>query len=616
MLRRCCLLTGPLPGKHSAAMPAMGLAGEDDEGDQDKGLLVYQEAKEFDGEWHVVSVYDNIDRRVVSIEAYGLDTMDMLTIFFPYNDFDAFFRFNAELMNPNRKDGRFHWIIERLQFISDGIGGRKLNLAEQPTTEVPQLPIYETERKIPTGRMDLKERQRLREEMDMLNIKRDENIAKKRAKAKARFLAWLAKMKAEDEARKRLVDEKIEQEKSMRFELKEEMAAREAERSKAERAKQQQRVYHAEVKEERTEESEEEELRTLRLRWKANDAEKARVIAEARARKQQLAEEEVMTKEAAKERAIEVAARREVAFEARLDRARQVAALDLARVDEQQAEILRDQEFKEHKKKTFVRELHVDRQPFFQDQHLKTQARLAVMEREKEEIRMEEERRAMPVKVKTKGKAIQLAGHRDHESSHDDFMEGLESADELHDACPKDLGDALDRPPSPERPPTADGEQKEAKEGKKEAKKEGKKDGHKAKPKSKRKAGAKAKDKVKEDDTNAAGRVIDAVEEKMRAEMAEQQRREDLEVIRKHNADDRDVQRARAEALKAKGAREGLRQKDDKQRREQEARRLVQKERQDEQRRATEQKVLEYVRLQKVREENIARKEQLRAAGI
>merc|ERR1711972_880135 len=110
--------------------------------------------------------------------------------------FDQLFRFNAELMNPNRKEGRFHWVIEGLAINTIG-KERKLQLMPDPSEEVPALPIYETTRKIPTGRMDLKERQRLREQMDMLDIRREENIAKRRAATKEKFLKHIMNLKEE-----------------------------------------------------------------------------------------------------------------------------------------------------------------------------------------------------------------------------------------------------------------------------------------------------------------------------------------------------------------------------------------------------------------------------------
>eukprot|EP00971_Amphidinium_carterae_P293375 5824601-Amphidinium_carterae.2 len=35
---------------------------------------------------------------------------DALQMQYTYDEFDALFRFNATLMNPNRKEGRFHWV--------------------------------------------------------------------------------------------------------------------------------------------------------------------------------------------------------------------------------------------------------------------------------------------------------------------------------------------------------------------------------------------------------------------------------------------------------------------------------------------------------------------------
>merc|ERR1712023_580828 len=99
--------------------------------------------------------------------------------------------------------------------------------------EVPQLPEYETVRKIPTGRMDLKERQRLREQMDMLDIRRAENIAKKRAATKERFLRHLFALKEDDARRKEEQAAKIEEERLNRYKQKEDTEKREEEALRA-----------------------------------------------------------------------------------------------------------------------------------------------------------------------------------------------------------------------------------------------------------------------------------------------------------------------------------------------------------------------------------------------
>eukprot|EP00913_Durusdinium_trenchii_P007526 g7073.t1 len=109
----------------------------------DKGPLVYQESKVFNGETFLINVYDHTKRRAVTFETYGLESQDQLHIQYSYQDFDGLFRFNAELMNPNRKKGRFHWISERLAILIVG-KDRQLKLQPEPTSEVPELPIYET----------------------------------------------------------------------------------------------------------------------------------------------------------------------------------------------------------------------------------------------------------------------------------------------------------------------------------------------------------------------------------------------------------------------------------------------------------------------------------------
>merc|ERR1719443_601223 len=123
-------------------------------------------------------------------------------------------------MNPNRREGRYHWTIERLEVMADGAGGRKLGLASEPTPEIPELPYYE-KRKIPTGRMNYQERQRLRESMDQLDIKRNESIAKKRMESKVRFLTLIQEQKAEHQERLAKRSEKIAKEREERWNLKE-----------------------------------------------------------------------------------------------------------------------------------------------------------------------------------------------------------------------------------------------------------------------------------------------------------------------------------------------------------------------------------------------------------
>merc|ERR1712054_534310 len=83
------------------------------------------------------------------------------------------------------------------------------------------LPIYETTRKIPTGRMDLKERQRLRDQLDMLNIKREEKIRAKKEASKKKFLEHIFWLQEETKRKEKEQEEAIahEREKRIQYQL-------------------------------------------------------------------------------------------------------------------------------------------------------------------------------------------------------------------------------------------------------------------------------------------------------------------------------------------------------------------------------------------------------------
>jgi hypothetical protein len=246
----------------------MAIADEETMDEQDKGHLSYQESKVFHAEPHLCSVYDNSKRRMVTFEVYGLDTQDMLHRQYTYQEFDGLFRFNAELMNPNRKEGRYHWVIERLEIAQVG-QERKVRLAAEVTKEVPELPIYETTRKIPTGRMDLKERQRLREQMDMLSIKREEKIRAKKQLSKKKFLEHIFFLQEETKRKEKEQEESIASEREKRWQDQLKFDNEEEEQAAKDLVLARSRRIAVESKEQAHEEREEEDLRQLRLRWKA-----------------------------------------------------------------------------------------------------------------------------------------------------------------------------------------------------------------------------------------------------------------------------------------------------------------------------------------------------------
>jgi len=367
-----------------------------------KGPLVYQESKVFQGQPFLCNVFDNTEGRYVTFEIYGLETQEMFYKRYSYDDFDKEFRFNAELMNPNRKEGRFHWVIERLGLVQVG-KQLKLERKPEPTEEVPELPIYETTRKIPTGRMDLKERLRLRESMDMLEVMRKENIDKKRAAAKAKFLEHVKFIKDHAERKQKEVEEKIAEEKLVRERRRDEQDIRDEE----ERIKHLQdakiRTRAVEVKEQRTEAQDTEDYMLLRERWRVLDAEREATEKLDRERKQ--AELDAKNDEdLEKNRQLDEAqSKREAVWQMRESSIGRKEEAWLKSILDTKAEKLRQSRAQTERNQEFVRLCHNERQPIFREQLERTKHRELEQELEKEAVAKYVERRALPKKFKSKG---------------------------------------------------------------------------------------------------------------------------------------------------------------------------------------------------------------------
>ncbi|CAD7961606.1 unnamed protein product [Amoebophrya sp. A25] len=183
---------------------------------KDLGPVVYQESKILDNEIHLLCVHDSREKKFVNFEAYSFETGKVSRIQWDYVNFDSHFRFNAELMNPNNREGRYHWVCERLNFVSDGKGGRKLELCE-PTDDMPQVADRARNFKIPTGRMNYADRQRLRLEMERLPKKRVENIDRMAAEFKAAFVQEVTEMQEMDRKKAEIRAQRIEEERKVRY---------------------------------------------------------------------------------------------------------------------------------------------------------------------------------------------------------------------------------------------------------------------------------------------------------------------------------------------------------------------------------------------------------------
>lgn len=103
--------------------------------EETRGVLVFQEGKKIEGGYYIIAVYDDPATKTVSFAAYELETDYTYTHPLSYSELDGLFKYNSELMNPSNRDGRYHWVIERLDFVQDAKGRKVLCLAPEPTPE-------------------------------------------------------------------------------------------------------------------------------------------------------------------------------------------------------------------------------------------------------------------------------------------------------------------------------------------------------------------------------------------------------------------------------------------------------------------------------------------------
>jgi len=552
-----------------ASKARMAVAEEESMDEQDKGTLTYQESKVFHAEPHLCSVYENTKRRLYTFEVYGLDTQETLHKQYTYNDFDGLFRFNAELMNPNRKEGRYHWVIERLEIGQVG-QEKKLRLANEVTKEVPELPIYETNRKIPTGRMDLKERQRLRETMDMLHIKRDENIRKKREVSKAKFLEHIKFLKEEHKRKEEEQERALAKEREERVLWQMDMEKEEEDQAAQIAVVTRKRRIAAETKDQKHEEAEEEDLRQLRIRWRAADAEKAKLMREARERKakQDKQKAEEAKEEAARLRAVQ--AKRSQNWANRDKRVKKKQDDLVKRALDLLPELKRLANLKIERNAESLQEWNDRRWPIFHGVLERIEERKLEAEREADRVQKYIADRSIPPKEKVKGK---------HKKAKATAKRG--SADKLQPGKQDHASDKK-RPPSGKKkgePGKSDTEDNQTDQ-----------EGHTGK--------------------QEADRIVDGVEAKMRAELDEMNRRKAVDQKREVKIREKEDKRKQVELQRIMDYKRKVADAEGKRIHDANERHLIQKEKEEEKRQTEERQKEEDKRLENHRARGVLAMEQ------
>jgi len=198
---------------------------------EESGPLVFQRGKKLNDEYYIISVRDNAESAMLKFIAYELETSENFDLTYSYADFDTLFKSHPELVNPSLKEGRYDWVVDRLDFTTDSSGAAKrLVLASVPTAEDdrPATKPGQVAKAIPKDRLSFAERTRLRQEAEKLEEKRAASIAQKSEKNRKAFVAELHEKRKLEELKAASRRQRIDEERSERRE-KSEMQKRIAE---------------------------------------------------------------------------------------------------------------------------------------------------------------------------------------------------------------------------------------------------------------------------------------------------------------------------------------------------------------------------------------------------
>ena len=171
------------------------------------GQLVYHCSKRIDPvgifQINVIDLGRSVTGQLVGhnqklrFQLFASDSSETYSYELTYAAFDALFRFNADLMNPNRRSERYFWVCQRLDVPLSDSSTRSACLAQDPTSHSPSVQLLDRSHSIPMGRLTAYERSQLREGLRGLEGARQAKIAEKAAAAHEAFLRRVFAEKSE-----------------------------------------------------------------------------------------------------------------------------------------------------------------------------------------------------------------------------------------------------------------------------------------------------------------------------------------------------------------------------------------------------------------------------------
>jgi hypothetical protein len=170
-------------------------------------LNVLDTGRDLDGD-----VIEGVEDPMFVFSLMNQATSQVYQLHLSYSEMDVFFRFNPELMNPNKKNERMKWVLERLNPYDEHETQKAVSEGKKDTMRVENEPVgvvpptvFEDDYKLTQGKLTLHQKREMRQKLEGMLHQRVQRIQEKEDHRKKEFLDWVKNenQKLEEAERKR-----------------------------------------------------------------------------------------------------------------------------------------------------------------------------------------------------------------------------------------------------------------------------------------------------------------------------------------------------------------------------------------------------------------------------
>jgi hypothetical protein len=170
----------------------------------------------------VIHVSEDLSSTIVVVDAFEVHSNEKAALQISFVEYNNLFRYNSDLMNPNKKHERYAWIAERI-YLDKFENGTSACLQDACVSKLCSS-VSANDFKLPVGRLGFTERQRLRDAVTGKEMTRAKNLLLRENSRHAGSLAHISglkqeKAKLEVDRRQHIVDEEAEREKNRNEEI-------------------------------------------------------------------------------------------------------------------------------------------------------------------------------------------------------------------------------------------------------------------------------------------------------------------------------------------------------------------------------------------------------------